>query len=82
MKWMGGFALDGQSVQEGSTPFVLGKHSLSVTSYSYPPASLTDPMFRPVAQGGAGVQLPQFIWESFEAPAGETYPPTDIGQCH
>jgi hypothetical protein len=82
MTWTGGFDLDGESAQEGSTPFVLGKHSLSVKSYSYPPKTLTDPMFLPVKQGGAGVQLPEFIWESFEAPAGKKFPPTDIGQCH
>jgi hypothetical protein len=82
MSWKGGFDLDGWSAQEGSTTFVLGKHSLSVKSYSYPPKTLTDPMFLPVKQGGSGVQLPEFIWESFEAPAGKKFPPTDIGQCH
>jgi hypothetical protein len=86
MKWAGGFDLDGYAAQEGSTPFVLGKHSLSVKSYSYPPATLTDPMFRPLKQGGSGVQLPRFIWESFETPSWkmppERFPPTDIGTCH
>jgi hypothetical protein len=39
-------------------------------------------MFLPATLGGNGVQLARFIWEQYDAPAGKTFPPTDIGQCH
>jgi hypothetical protein len=77
MKWFGDFNVDGEG---GFFPsqFVLGRHYLSVRYYAYPPATLTDAMFHAPEQGGAGMQLSRFIWNSFGSP----HPPTDIAFCH
>ncbi|MGZ6669815.1 MAG: hypothetical protein ACXVH3_34645, partial [Solirubrobacteraceae bacterium] len=77
MKWFGDFNVDGVG---GGFPsqFVLGRHSLSVRYYAYPPQSLTDAMFLAPSQQGAGMQLSRYIWNSFDSP----HPPTDIAYCH
>jgi hypothetical protein len=82
MEWMGGFDQGGYRGSQGR--FVLGRHSLSIRYYAYPPSqsnppTLTHRMFLPLAQGGLGMQLPQFVWEQYDVPNA---PPTDIGQCH
>ena len=58
--------------------FVLGRHRLSLLYYAYPPASITNAVFRPHNQAGYGVRLPEFVWEDYAAPA----PPTDLAYCH
>lgn len=86
LEWMGEF--DFQTVH-GNFPsrFVLAVHSPSAQSYSYPPAEVTDRIFRPQVQGGFGVQLPQYVWEAYEdfadegSPPGPS-PPTYIAYCH
>jgi hypothetical protein len=80
MEWLGGYDLDGYKNDRGR--FILGQHSLSIRYYAYPPATLTDPMFRSTTQSGWGVQLPEFVWEQYKAPPGSKFPPTDIGFCH
>lgn len=86
LEWMGEF--DFQTVHGGfPSRFVLAVHSPSLQSYSYPPAEVTDRIFRPQVQGGFGVQLPQYVWESYEdfadegSPPGPS-PPTYIAYCH
>lgn len=64
--------------------WVLGVHYPSVTRYSYPPAEITDKIFKPTTQNGYGVSLADFLWESYEGastPQGPA-PPTDIAYCH
>jgi len=64
--------------------WVLGVHYPSVTKYSYPPAEITDKIFKPTTQNGYGVSLADFVWESYEGastPLGPA-PPTDIAYCH
>ena len=66
------------------SPFVLAVHSPSALSYSYPPAEITNKMFRPQVQGGYGIHLPQYVWESYEEkddPPGPS-PPTYVAYCH
>jgi hypothetical protein len=66
---------------DGNTKlWALGRHKLSATQYAYPPAKLTDPMFRPVRQAGYGMRLPQFLWQQYQAVPKA--PPTDIAYCH
>ena len=65
---------------------MLGKHSQSVLSYSYPPGKLTDPMFLPRDQNGLGMQRHRFAWEQYEDVPQKNAdppkaPPTDIGHC-
>jgi len=63
---------------------VLGVHYPSVLRYSYPPAEITDKIFKPTTQNGYGVSLADFLWESYEGvstPLGPA-PPTDIAYCH
>lgn len=86
LEWMGEF--DFQTIHGGfPSQFVLAVHSPSASSYSYPPAEVTDRIFRPQVQGGFGVQLPQYVWESYEdfadegSPPGPS-PPTYIAYCH
>jgi hypothetical protein len=80
MEWQGGYDLDGYKNDRGR--FILGQHELSIRYYAYPPATLTDQMFRPTTQNGWGAQLPEFVWEQYTAPPGSKFPPTDIGVCH
>jgi hypothetical protein len=80
MEWMGGYDLFGQKHQQAR--FLLGLHHLSIRYYAYPPATLTDQMFRPSTQNGWGVQLPEFVWEQYKAPPGKKFPPTGITYCH
>lgn len=83
LQWMGDF--DFQEARGGfPSPFVLAVHSPSALRYSYPPAEITDQMFRPQVQGGYGIHLPQYVWESYEeraTPPGPA-PPTYIAYCH
>jgi hypothetical protein len=82
MVWRGGVDLDSYSADVGTADrFVLGRHTLSITYYAYPPETLTNPMFRAPTQGGLGMQLERFVWEQYEAPPGSKFPPTDIGTC-
>jgi hypothetical protein len=80
MEWLGGYDRDGYKNDRGR--FILGTHSLSIRYYAYPPATLTDQMFRSTTQNGWGVQLPEFVWEQYKAPPGLKYPPTDTRFCH
>ena len=52
-------------------------HELSILSYAYPPATLTDVMFRPISQSGYGMELARFIWEQY----AKGFPPTDMYIC-
>lgn len=86
LEWMGEF--DFQTRHGGfPSPFVLAVHSPSAQSYSYPPAEVSDRIFRPQVQGGFGVQLPRYVWEAYEdfadegSPPGPS-PPTYIAYCH
>ena len=74
MPWMGNYEVDGY---HGWWPtlLALGRHDLR--DGSYPPASLTDEMFRPVGQNGFGVQLARFMWEEYDKG-----PPTNIYICN
>lgn len=79
--WMGDFERDGWRAQFPSM-LALGRHSLSARHYSYPPATVTDPMFTPstrkvYGKNGYGMQLPRFMWEQYE----KGFPPTDIFRC-
>ena len=83
LEWMGDFNF--QEVRGGlPSQFVLAVHSPSALRYSYPPATITDELFRPRVQGGFGMQLPRYVWESYEDqdnPPGPS-PPTYIAYCH
>jgi hypothetical protein len=79
MEWRGGYDLDGWKNDRGR--FILGRHRLKQFTPAYPPAEVSK-AFRPTTQGGYGLQLSRFIWESYKAPAGKRFPPTDIAQCH
>jgi len=57
---------------------VLAVHSPSAQSYSYPPAEVTDRIFRPQVQGGFGVQLPQYVGEAYEDYGDEGSPPRPV----
>jgi hypothetical protein len=81
IRWMGNFTRDGYH-QSFPTMLALGRHSLSVHLYSYPPKEVTDPMFTPstrkiYGQNGYGMQLSRFMWEQYE----KGFPPTDIFVC-
>lgn len=81
MEWMGGYDLDGQQHQRAR--FILGRHSLSIRYYAYPPATLTDKMFRvSTTDDGWSVYLSRFAWEQYPARPRKKYPPTDLGHCH
>lgn len=95
LTWMGPFSFQGVTRDPypdlpypapAPNPMVLAVHSPSALRYSYPPAEITDRMFRPRVQGGFGMQLPRYIWDAYTgsyggAPAG-TAPPTYIAYCH
>jgi hypothetical protein len=81
MEWMGGYDLFGEKHQQAR--FLLGLHHLSIRYYAYPPATLTDKMFRVSTTGdGWNVYLPRFVWEQYDAPPGKKFPPTGITYCH
>ena len=81
MEWMGGYDLFGEKHQRAR--FLLGLHSLRIRYYAYPPATLTDKMFRVSTTGdGWNVYLPRFVWEQYDAPPGKRFPPTGITYCH
>jgi hypothetical protein len=85
LRWKADFVDgDGLHVPPDSL-WVLGRHSLSISYYAYPPNELTDPMFGPPSrsyngQHGYGMQLPRFAWEQYEKVPNA--PPTDIGYCN
>jgi hypothetical protein len=51
----------------------LGKQTWTASQYAYPPAALTDSMFRPRAQNGDGLYLPDFFWTHYTAPYRTVY---------
>jgi hypothetical protein len=81
MEWRGGYDLDGEKHQRAR--FVLGEHSLTIKHDAYPPAALTDKMFRvSKTSDGWNAYLPRYVWEQYPPPAGKKFPPTDLGHCH
>jgi hypothetical protein len=83
LQWMGDFEFQ-ETRGAFPSPFVLAVHSPSALRYSYPPAEITNKMFRPQVQGGYGIHLPQYVWESYEEkdePPGPS-PPTYVAYCH
>jgi hypothetical protein len=82
MWWNADFERDGYHGWPFPTLFALGRHSLSIKYYAYPPAEVVDPMFTPptrnvYGQDGYGLQLSRFVWEQYE----KGFPPTDISVC-
>ena len=72
LRWLGEFDFQGIRGRFPSL-LVLTVHSPAVTRHSYPPAEVTDRIFRPQAQGGFGVRLPRYVWESYPLePTGRT----------
>ena len=83
LEWMGDFNFQ-EATGGFPSQFVLAVHSPSDLRYSYPPAAITDELFRPRVQGGFGMLLPRYVWESYEDrhnPPGPS-PPTFIAYCH
>ena len=62
MAWLGG----GHGVTQ---VWALGKHSWTVSKYAYPPAKVSDEIFRPTQRGGYGVRLDDFFWKQFKTPS-------------
>lgn len=82
VKFYGDYDVDGYH-GEFPTLFALGLHDLHDGPPFVPPASITDSMFLPAAQGGYGLQLHRFIWEQYEhARTDVVAPPTNIAICN
>jgi hypothetical protein len=61
LSWMGDFPRDKYDAGI-PTQFVLGTHDLHYHTAAYPPAALTNAIFRTVDRNGYGVQLARFVW--------------------